>query len=158
MTSSASLIKNPATPSTSSGKRFDLRDDNQPVTKITVWVADGNGAYKDRKLVKAIKLEFATGNTKQVGNTGDQAVERSVTIGEEEPFEMMNLWTGDRVDRIQFQTSNNSKENNWGGPSSGAKGGSKKEQMLGDSAIFLGFHGQANGTDGILSLGSYFTD
>ncbi|KAK4235109.1 hypothetical protein C8A03DRAFT_37069 [Achaetomium macrosporum] len=148
------IVNNEATGG-SSDNTFRFTDGLNPVEEITVWVADGSGNYNNRKLIKAIKVKWrSSGRESKIGNeTGNFY---SFTFHEGDKVESLDLWTGDRVDRIVLKVKNRSKWEHGGTDTRDGKGGTAHSQELGNG-ILLGFYGSVN-NDELVSLGAIFKE
>jgi hypothetical protein len=130
------------------GTAFTLTDDANPVKKLTVWVARGGSPWTDRDLVKAIKVEWKDGKQRAQGNQTGNA--HSFTFDEGETVTALDLWTGDRVDRISMTTSEGRTFDH------GGKYGNKHSEELGNG-VLIGFVGSA-GENELVSLGAIFKE
>jgi hypothetical protein len=130
------------------GTAFTLTDDANPVKKVTVWVARGGSPWTDRDLVKAIKVEWKDGKQRAQGNQTGNA--HSFTFDEGEKVTALDLWTGDRVDRISIKTSEGRTFDH------GGDYGYKHSEELGNG-VFIGFTGSA-GANELVSLGAIFKE
>ncbi|CAG9988006.1 unnamed protein product, partial [Clonostachys byssicola] len=75
---------------------------------VTLWVGNGSWGYHDRKLIKAIKVQYKDGMERFYGNKeGDDNTPHSFKFDTDERVKSMSIWSGDRVDRIRWQTNHN---------------------------------------------------
>ncbi|OAP55339.1 hypothetical protein AYL99_10312 [Fonsecaea erecta] len=138
----------------SSGTAFTLTDNKIAVKKITVWVDNGSGGYSDRKLVKAIKLDWTDGKERERGNKTGTSY--SFEFDDNEKVDSLDLWTGDRVDRIKLTTDGGRTFDHGGMDYTGGKGGTKHSEEVGNG-ILLGFDGRADSNE-LISLGAVFKE
>lgn len=140
----------------SSGKAFDLTNGLNAATKVTVWVKKGSGGWNDRDLIKGIEVSWASKTLSAKGDTKD-AMEYSFAFNDGEKVTAMDLWTGDRVDKISLPTdiisSSTNQPRTW---THGGTGGSKHSQVLANG-ILLGFKGTYDSNE-LVSIGSVFKE
>lgn len=128
---------------------FTLRNGLTPVEQITVWIAKGADGWKDRDLVKAIKVKWTDGEDDTKGNeTGNK---HTFKFQQDEKVKSMDIWTGNRVDRIKIVTDKNASPFDQGG-----KNGTVHAQELGNR-ILLGFQGSYDKNE-LISLGAIFKE
>lgn len=136
------------------GTDFTMTDKEVAVETITVWVDDGSGNYKDRKLIKAIQVKWTDGKERVHGNQSGNSHE--FTFDDGEKVKSLVLYTGDRVDRIILTTDGDRVFDQGGKDYSNGKGGTKHDQDVGNG-ILLGFKGDADDNE-LISLGSVFKE
>ncbi|KAL5337915.1 hypothetical protein BJX70DRAFT_368025 [Aspergillus crustosus] len=143
------IIKNKNTGG-SGGTDFTLTHDSHPVKTLNVWVTKGSGVWSDRDLVKAIQVTWDDGKKSAVKGNKSNADEYVFSFGDDEKVKSMTLRTGDRVDKIKFDTTNDNEF------AEGGDNGTAYDQKIGNG-VLLGFKGAAN-SDELVSLGSVFDE
>jgi len=136
------------------GTDFSLSNDLIAIRKVTVWVHNGSGANSDKKLIKAIKIEWTDGTTRSKGN--ESGAEHSFKFDTNERVTSLSLWTGSRVDRIQMTTSGSRTFDHGGKDYTNGRGGKKYAQQVGEGTL-LGFKGTYDSNE-LISLGSIFKE
>ncbi|KAJ8116224.1 hypothetical protein ONZ43_g4485 [Nemania bipapillata] len=143
----ASVVINPPQGGTDALNVVTLTDNANAVTSVSVWV-NRSVAFPDRDVIKAIKVTYADGEERSLGNkTG---IEFTFTFHDNEKVKALSFWTGGRVDNFKL-TTNEGRLFQKGGP-----GGSEKPQNVGNG-VLIGFSATAN-SDELVSLGSTFKD
>jgi hypothetical protein len=133
----------------SGGTCFTLTNGNLAVRKVSVWVGTGGGKWNDRELVTAMSITWTDGSEQgPVGNA--VGTQYDFTFHDNETVAGMQLWTGDRVDKISFTTSENRKFEK------GGTGGGSHTQVVGNGTL-LGFIGTYD-SDELVSIGSKFKE
>jgi len=134
----------------SSGTDFTLTNGNFAVKTLNVWIAKGSNGWSDRDLVKAIEIVWTENTDITVQGSKTDATQHSFTFHDGETVTSMDLWTGDRVDKISFTTSENRTF------TQGGTGGTQYSQQIGIGVLF-GFKGSYN-SDELVSIGSVFKE
>ncbi|KAL4881946.1 hypothetical protein BJY04DRAFT_51803 [Aspergillus karnatakaensis] len=134
----------------SGGTDFTLTHGNHAVTEVHVWVDKGSANWSDRDLVKAIQVTWSDGKVSTVKGNSDNHNEAIFSFEDAEKVKDMTLHTGDRVDKIAFNTT---QDNDF---AAGGEYGSAHDQKVGNG-VLLGFKGSFNSEE-LISLGSIFDE
>jgi hypothetical protein len=140
------IVDNPP-PGGSTGDPFTISNSLNAAQTVTVWIAKGT-RWSDRDQVKAIKVVYADGTARVHGN--QTGTSHSFKFDSDERVTSMGIWTGDRVDRIKWETNQNRTFDH------GGWGGTEHSEELGNG-ILLGFSGSADSHE-LISLGASFKE
>lgn len=142
----------------SGGTEFTLTNQEHAVTKIQVWTDIGSntkdGNWSDRQLVKDIELTWSNGTTSNItGNQSGNSVD--FKFNDKEKVTSMTIRTGNRVDKISFDTDKK-EDGEYRKFAAGEDHGSEHTQTVG-KGILYGFRGYYDTTKNeLISVGAKF--
>ncbi|MCJ1317359.1 hypothetical protein MMC15_002682 [Xylographa vitiligo] len=134
----------------SGGTKFTLTNGKKAVKQISVWVARGSNGWNDRDLIKAVKLTWKDEEERTATGKKEGATEYTFEFHDDETVTDLQIWTGDRVDRLKLTTSENRRFEK------GGTGGAVHSEQIGNG-VLLGFTGYADSQE-LISLGTKFKE
>ncbi|KAL2814844.1 hypothetical protein BDW59DRAFT_167034 [Aspergillus cavernicola] len=106
------IVKNTSEGGTG-GTDFIITNGSHAVKEVRVWIAKGSGTWSDRDLVKAIKVTWEDGKKSAVKGNQSNTNGYIFYFNDNEKVSDMTIRTGDRVDKLIFNTTDSRIREGW---------------------------------------------